>query len=379
MVETAANESSVFIQEKETSSGLIIGQLTLNKPRALNALDLEMAKIMLDALKSWQNREDVVMVLIDGVGDKAFCAGGDVVSMHQAMKASPDSIPGFLQEFFTVEYELDYTIHTFSKPVVVWGSGIVMGGGMGLFCGASHRVVTPSSRLAMPEITIGLYPDVGGSYFLPRLPGKSGLFLGLTGASINAADAKYLNLADHICDDASRDDVLSALLSHDWLAAEDVHAQINELLTNYAPANDDIAHSNVESHQALIDEMCASQFLTEIAQNLKNMQVDDDKWLARAQKTFLSGSPITAHLIHEQVQRGANLSLAECFQMELIMSCRCGEVGEFQEGVRALLIDKDGKPNWHYESIEEVPSGVIEHFFKSPWSEDKHPLRQLGE
>ncbi len=379
MVETSDNESPVLIQEKETSSGLIIGQLTLNKPRALNALDLEMAKIMLDALKSWQNREDVIMIIIDGVGEKALCAGGDVVSMHQAMKASPDSIPGFLQEFFTVEYELDYTIHTFSKPVVVWGNGIVMGGGMGLLNGASHRVVTPSSRLAMPEITIGLYPDVGGSYFLPRLPGKSGLFLGLTGASINAADAKYVGLADHICDDASRDDALAALLSCNWLAVEDVNAQIDAILTDFVPANDQIAHSNVESHQALIDEVCASQFLTDIAQNLKNMQVEDDKWLARAQKTFLSGSPVTAHLVHEQVQRGAALSLAECFRMELIMSCRCGELGEFQEGVRALLIDKDGKPNWRFESIEEVPSAVIEHFFESPWSHDKHPLRQLGE
>ncbi len=379
MVETSANESPVFIQEKETSSGLIIGQLTLNKPRALNALDLEMAKIMLDALKSWQNREDVVMVLIDGVGDKAFCAGGDVVSMHQAMKASPDSIPGFLQEFFTVEYELDYTIHTYCKPVVVWGSGIVMGGGMGLLCGARHRVVTQGSRLAMPEITIGLYPDVGGSYFLPRLPGKSGLFLGLTGASINAADAKYLGLADYICDDASRADALSALLSCDWLAVDDVNAQINELLSRFTPSDDNIAYSNVESHQALIDEVCASQYLTDIAQNIKHMNVEDDKWLDRAQKTFLSGSPVTAHLVHEQVQRGANQTLEECFQMELIMSCRCGELGEFQEGVRALLIDKDGKPNWRYESIEEVPSAVIEHFFESPWSYDKHPLRQLGE
>ncbi|MCW8108519.1 enoyl-CoA hydratase/isomerase family protein [Alteromonas ponticola] len=379
MVESLDMQSPVLVQEKETSSGQILAHLTLNKPKALNALDLEMAKIMLDALKSWQNREDVVMVLIDGFGEKAFCAGGDVVSMHQAMKASPDAIPGFLQEFFTVEYELDYTIHTYSKPVVVWGSGIVMGGGMGLLCGASHRVVTPSSRLAMPEITIGLYPDVGGSYFLPRLPGKSGLFLGLTGASMNAADARYLGLADHVCTDASRDDVLTALLSYDWLTEDDVPTQLSQLLSDFAPAEEQIPHSNVESHQSLIDELCNSNFLSDVAQNIKTMQTTDDKWLSRAQKTFLSGSPITAHLVHQQIKRGADLSLAECFKMELIMSCRCGEVGEFQEGVRALLIDKDGTPNWRYESIEEVPMSLIEHFFTSPWATENHPLALLGE
>ncbi|MCW8092217.1 enoyl-CoA hydratase/isomerase family protein [Alteromonas sp. ASW11-130] len=379
MVESLDMQSPVLVREKETSSGQLLGHLTLNKPKALNALDLEMAKIMLDALKSWQNREDVVMVLIDGFGDKAFCAGGDVVSMHQAMKASPDAIPGFLQEFFTVEYELDFTIHTYSKPVVVWGSGIVMGGGMGLLCGASHRVVTPSSRLAMPEITIGLYPDVGGSYFLPRLPGKSGLFLGLTGASLNAADASYVGLADHICDDASRDDAINALLSHNWLTEDDIAGKLNHLLSGFVPAEDEIAPSNVESHQALIDELCHSDLLSDVAQNIRNMKTADDKWLARAQKTFLAGSPITVHLVQQQIKRGADLSLADCFKMELIMSCRCGEVGEFQEGVRALLIDKDGAPSWRFESVEDVPMSLVEHFFASPWASSEHPLSLLGE
>ncbi|NMH58488.1 enoyl-CoA hydratase/isomerase family protein [Alteromonas sp. MYP5] len=372
-------QSPVLVQERETSSGQILGHLTLNKPKALNALDLEMAKIMLDALKSWQNREDVVMVMIDGVGDKAFCAGGDVVSMHQAMKASPDAIPGFLQEFFTVEYELDYTIHTYSKPIIAWGSGIVMGGGMGLLCGASHRVVTPSSRLAMPEITIGLYPDVGGSYFLPRLPGKSGLFLGLTGASINAADARFVGLADLLCADTARENALDAILAHDWLSEDDVSAKLSHLLASFAPEKNEIAHSNVESRQNLIDELCSADSLAEVVQNIKHMQSGDDKWLSRAQKTLSAGSPITAHLVYEQIKRGAELSLADCFRMELIMSCRCGEVGEFQEGVRALLIDKDGTPNWRYSSVEEVPESLIAHFFESPWKQDTHPLSLLGE
>ena len=134
-----------------------------------------------NALGAWQQDSSVKAVLITGSGEKAFCAGGDIVSMYKSMVEAKGQIPAFLETFFETEYTLDYTIHNYNKPIVVWGSGIVMGGGMGLLCGASHRIVTETSRLAMPEITIGLYPDVGGSYFLPRLPGKAGLFLGLTG------------------------------------------------------------------------------------------------------------------------------------------------------------------------------------------------------
>ena len=366
----------VLVEEYLTASGHKIGSLVLNKPKALNALDLDMASIMLEALHGWSNNDEIVCVVISSQGDKAFCAGGDIVSMYNAMKASNGTIPPFLEAFFTTEYTLDYTIHNFSKPIIVWGSGIVMGGGMGLLCGASHRIVTETSRLAMPEITIGLYPDVGGSYFLPRLPGKSGLFLGLTGGNMNGADAMYVGLADALVDSSQFDDLLAKLKAHVWSevnTSEQVTAVISELSSPVSPLV-----SNVEVHQDYIDGLCVGETCAEVVSAILAADMQGDKWLSRAQKTLSVGSPITAHLVFEQCQRGANLSLADCFKMEAIMSCRCGESGEFQEGVRALLIDKDNSPKWQYSSVADVPAEVITNYFSSPWSDETHPLKDLG-
>ncbi len=366
----------VLVEEYLTASGHKIGSLVLNKPKALNALDLDMASIMLEALHGWSNNDEIVCVVISSQGDKAFCAGGDIVSMYNAMKASNGTIPPFLEAFFTTEYTLDYTIHNFSKPIIVWGSGIVMGGGMGLLCGASHRIVTETSRLAMPEITIGLYPDVGGSYFLPRLPGKSGLFLGLTGGNMNGADAMYVGLADALVDSSQFDDLLAKLKAHVWSevnTSEQVTAVISELSSPVNPPP-----SNVKVHQDYIDGLCVGETCAEVVSAILAADMQGDKWLSRAQKTLSVGSPITAHLVFEQCQRGANLSLADCFKMEAIMSCRCGESGEFQEGVRALLIDKDNSPKWQYSSVADVPAEVITNYFSSPWSDETHPLKDLG-
>lgn len=366
----------VLVEEYLTASGHKIGSLVLNKPKALNALDLDMASIMLEALHGWSNNDEIVCVVISSQGDKAFCAGGDIVSMYNAMKASNGTIPPFLEAFFTTEYTLDYTIHNFSKPIIVWGSGIVMGGGMGLLCGASHRIVTETSRLAMPEITIGLYPDVGGSYFLPRLPGKSGLFLGLTGGNMNGADAMYVGLADALVDSSQFDDLLTKLKAHVWSevnTSEQVTAVISELSSPVNPPP-----SNVKVHQEYIDGLCVGETCAEVVSAILAADMQGDKWLSRAQKTLSVGSPITAHLVFEQCQRGAELSLADCFKMEAIMSCRCGESGEFQEGVRALLIDKDNSPKWQYSSVADVPAEVITNYFSSPWSDETHPLKDLG-
>ncbi|WP_414827541.1 enoyl-CoA hydratase/isomerase family protein [Alteromonas sp. H39] len=367
----------VLISEADAGNGKKVGILTLNKPKALNALDLAMAELMLDALKDFATREDIACVFIDAEGEKAFCAGGDVVSMHEAMLRDKGAIPAFLKTFFSVEYTLDYTIRTFNKPIIVWGTGIVMGGGMGLMSGASHRIVTETSRLAMPEITIGLYPDVGGSYFLPRLPGKSGLFLGLTGASMNAGDARYLGLADHFVTSDKRQQLLDTLCEQAW-QDDDVDEQVAGVINSLSDA-DEMPASVVETHQSLIDDVCSHDSLPAIVDAINAMDSADDKWLARAQKTLAGGSPITAHLVYQQCQRGAHMSLADCFRMELIMSCRCGEAGEFQEGVRALLIDKDNSPNWKYASVAEVPDAVVDTFFTSPWDSASHPLTTLGE
>lgn len=367
----------VLVSElKSTCNQFCIGRLTLNKPKALNALDLEMASLMLDALVSWQSRDDIVAIVIDAVGDKAFCAGGDIVSMYNAMLESKGGVPAFLEDFFRTEYTLDYTIHNYKKPIVVWGSGIVMGGGMGLLCGASHRVVTETSRLAMPEITIGLYPDVGGSYFLPRLPEKTGIFLGLTGGQMNASDACYVGLADHLVSSDQKEALLAALQSHDWKHAVSYADDVQTLLGCLNTPDVEVA-GNVEPNMTLINELCSEESAEDIVSRILSADMQGNKWLTRAQSTLAKGSPITMHLVVEQCRRGKTMSLAECFKMEVDMSCRCGESGEFQEGVRALLIDKDMQPKWKYATVNDVPRDAVEYFFTSPWSQSTHPLRNL--
>lgn len=372
-------ESLVVVEEVPTNSGHFIGVLTLNKPKALNALDLEMASLLLDALNAWEKRSDLVCVVLKAAGEKAFCAGGDIVSMYNAMVESSGEIPDFLASFFRTEYTLDYTIHHYPKPIIVWGSGIVMGGGMGLICGASHRVVTETSRLAMPEITIGLYPDVGGSYFLPRLPGKTGLFLGLTGVQINGEDACYVELADVLLASDQQPAMFTALQNHPWKQDEGTDAlatQVTNIL-NALSAPDITLPNNVESHRTLIDNWCEPNNVSDIVNGILTADVGEDKWLSRAQSTLAKGSPITAHLVFEECKRGADLSLADCFRMEAIMSCRCGQYGEFQEGVRALLIEKDLSPNWKYKNVKDVPEEVVASFFDSPWTQQAHPLADL--
>ncbi|WP_394220320.1 enoyl-CoA hydratase/isomerase family protein [Alteromonas gracilis] len=372
-------DSVVIVDElKTTSNTHTIGRLTLNKPKALNALDLDMAGKMLNALQKWDERSDVVAVVIDASGDKAFCAGGDIVSMYKSMVESEGKIPAFLETFFETEYTLDYTIHNYSKPVIVWGSGIVMGGGMGLLCGASHRVVTETSRLAMPEITIGLYPDVGGSYFLPRLPGKSGLFLGLTGGQMNGTDACFVGLADAMVASSEKETLLKNLADYSWegVDKDSLASSVSDIVS--ALNQPEVSPSaNVETHMAHINDLCSSDNVSDIVHNILNADMNEDKWLTRAQSTLAKGSPITMHLVYGQCKRGANMTLAECFRMEADMSCRCGESGEFQEGVRALLIDKDMSPRWKYKTVDDVPKEVVEHFFTSPWSKESHPLASL--
>jgi len=373
-------EDVVIFEEINSNNGMRIGHATLNKASALNALNIDMIRLLTPKLKQWQQDPTIAMVVLDGVGDKAFCAGGDVVAMHDAMLSAGGELPASLRSFFTEEYQLDYLIRLYSKPFLVWGNGIVMGGGLGLMSGASHRIVTASSRLAMPEISIGLYPDVGGSWFLNKMPEACGLFLGLTGASINAADALYVQLADYFVAQESKEIFLAQLVEIDWQGSASAdHTQLNKVCETFHDADAGaLPAGNVQAHQEVIKPLAAAQSAVEVAQLIAQLDAGEDKWLSRAQKTLAAGSPLTAHLVYEQLKRGKDLSLEACFQVELIMSCRCGEMGEFQEGVRALLIDKDMQPKWLYKNIGDVPKSVVEHFFSAPWSAELHPLYSLG-
>jgi enoyl-CoA hydratase/carnithine racemase len=376
--------AKVVCKERPCDNGRFIGHLSLNKPAALNAIDSEMIALLTEQLQRWQDNPAICMVLLDSQSDKAFCAGGDVVAMYHAMQThdkNSDEVPAELAHFFTHEYQLDYLIHTYDKPILCWGHGIVMGGGLGLMSGASHRIVTETSRIAMPEITIGLYPDVGGSYFLNKMPPGCGLFLGLSAASLNAADALYCQLADYYLSHETKGAFLTTLQKADWhLAADQNHALLTQLCTNQASAvGEQASPALLPALQSKLDALAQCDDLISAVKQILAWPSDDKSWLSKAQATLAAGSPISAHLVFEQLKRGASMSLAECFKMELIMSCRCGMLGEFQEGVRALLVDKDRSPKWLFPQLEDVPQTCIDAFFTSPWSEGKHPLTNLGQ
>ena len=369
----SADEPVVF-ETTTAENGSLIGLITLNAPKALNALNFEMIKLLEPQLRAWQDDETIAMVLLKGAGDKAFCAGGDVVSLHHAMaQGKPTSL---VEEFFTLEYKLDYLIHTFDKPILVWGNGIVMGGGLGLMAGASHRVVTETSRIAMPEQTIGLYPDVGGSYFLHKMPQSVGLFLGLTSASINCDDARFVSLADHFIDSTKYDAMLAQILAAKWGKTASLnHERLTKLLTDLDNQSARMPKSNIKANLKTIQKLGEFKTLQEQVDYILGLTTDD-KWLQRAQKSLKHGCPLSCALVSEQLKTSKGKSLLACFKMELGMSVRAGEVGEFQEGVRALLIDKDGAPNWQYKTLSDVPQTIIDSFFANRFGEN-HPLNGL--
>lgn len=367
--------SSVLFDEVATGSGHKIAIATLNVERALNALNLEMIELLTPQLAAWQADENVALIVLQGAGEKAFCAGGDVVSLYKAMeKGDPDN---YIEQFFTLEYKLDYAISQSETPILVWGSGIIMGGGLGLMVGASHRVVTETSRIAMPEITIGLYPDVGGSYFLNQMPKEVGLFLGLTGASINASDALTVKLADHFLDNAQKDTLSEQLIATSWSNNQRENAVIlDKLLATLSQSATAKPQSNLANYSELFQNMAKYDALNEKVTGILTYQADD-KWLNKAQASLKAGSPISAHLVFQQLKRASGLSLKECFMMELGLSVQCGRFGEFQEGVRALLIDKDLAPSWRFSEIEAVTDEVLAFFFTPLWQSNEHPLSAM--
>ncbi|NRB24614.1 enoyl-CoA hydratase/isomerase family protein [Shewanella sp.] len=371
------SSNSVVFQTLGTASGKQIGVMTLNMEQALNSINLEMVQLMYAQLRRWQDDDAIAMVMLDGAGEKGFCAGGDVRAIYHASVATPGELTEQATAFFEQEYRLDYLIDTYAKPILVWGTGIVMGGGLGLMMGASHRVVTERSRIAMPEVTIGLYPDVGGSYFLNRMPGKLGLFLGLTAYNMNAADAKYVGIANYFIQDDDKQPLLDSLACLNWGDDTEVNHSLlgDELNRTGAEASAGLAKGQLETYKDDIDVLMSGS-LEQIMARVGELELKES-WLARPIKTMLSGSPISLQLIYRQAQLGTELSLAAVFRFELGLSVNCCALGDFSEGVRALLIDKDRHPQWKFNRVADVPTRLIEQMLSSPWSLASHPLAQL--
>jgi enoyl-CoA hydratase/carnithine racemase len=370
----------VLFEERAIQNGRYrIGIATLNAEKSLNALTLDMIRLLDARLSIWAQDAGIVAVLLRGAGDKAFCAGGDVRALREAL-LDDDSYPNpHAVEFFSQEYALDYRIHTYAKPLIVWGHGIVMGGGLGLMVGASHRVVTPATRIAMPEITIGLYPDVAGSWFLQRMPAKLGLFLALTGAPINAHDALVVNLADHVAPADGYPRLLQQLEQASW--QEDCcsnHATVSALLNRLECDSEvELPESQAARQLIAIHQLMNRGSLAAVAEALAAGQFDDP-WLASAAKSFRHGCPTSAAVSWEIFQRAQHLSLAEALRMELTLSVNFCAKPDFREGVRALLVDKDRQPAWSRKTLGEVDQAWVDSHFSSPWDERNHPLVGLA-
>ncbi|UCP09625.1 enoyl-CoA hydratase/isomerase family protein [Pseudomonas sp. MM213] len=366
---------NLHFEELTGTDGARIGVASLDAEKSLNALSLPMINALRDQLDAWAKDPQIVCVLLRGHGAKAFCAGGEVRSLVEACRAHPGVVPPLAATFFAAEYRLDFSLHTYPKPLICWGHGYVLGGGMGLLQGANIRIVTPSSRLAMPEISIGLYPDVGASWFLSRLPGKLGLFLGLTGAHMNGRDAIDLGLADRFLLDEQQEELIEGLLQLNW--QEQTPMQLNSLLK----ALQQEALAKMPEAQWLprrqqIDELLDVSDVRCAWKAISQQRDSTDLVLSRAARTLSEGSPLTAHLIWQQISRARHMSLAQVFQMEYTLSLNCCRHPEFSEGVRARLIDKDQKPHWHWPDINHVPDTVVEAHFRKVW-EGRHPLADL--
>ncbi|MBB5214147.1 enoyl-CoA hydratase/isomerase family protein [Parapusillimonas granuli] len=374
--------SPVLFEEIATAGGRKAGLATLNSPQTLNGLSLAMCKSLASRLDQWESDPAIAFVMLRGAGDKAFSAGGDLHGLYKAMQDNAQGDPwanALAREFFEVEYRLDYRIHTYAKPILCWGSGIVMGGGVGLMMGASHRVATETTRFAMPEISIGLFPDVGGTWMLSRLPGGVGNFLALTGAQLGADDCLAFGLADY----AMRSDGWGALLARiqaaTWPESPAAAAQQLRGILLESENGHEWQPGPLRRNLQAVRHACDGADFLAVCRNVSAWAGSEDPWLKRAAATFLAGSPGSARLSFTLLRRARLMSLADVFRQEYIAALQCGVQGDFQEGIRALLVDKDKQPKWNPSSVEHATDAWVQRYFQPPWpAGHAHPLADLG-
>lgn len=358
-----------------------VGFITLDRPRALNALSLEMIRTLTATLLSWRDDEQVLAVVVRGMGKDpadsgksvpfgAFCAGGDIRFFHQAALAGDPA----LEDFFTEEYSLNHLIHTYPKPYIAFMDGIVMGGGMGISQGASTRIVSERTKMAMPETNIGLFPDVGGGYFLSRCPGRAGEYLALTGLMIGGREAVTFGLADGFMESGRLPVLWDSLVDTPFESSAAIEHWIR---TKFMA---DHAHPGLAANtQARIDRFFG---LPTVKAIIDALEADPSDWARETAAVLRKRSPLMLHVVLEQIRRARRMSLAEDLRMERDLVHRCfhlrpGAASETVEGIRALAVDKDHNPQWNPERIEAVTPGMVDAFFESPWTADKHPLRGL--
>ena len=361
-------EPNHVIQEVQGNIGL----LTLNRPQALNALSLGMVRDLTAALLAWRDDATIVAVVVRGATLEgkgvAFCAGGDIRFFHQAAHVGDAR----LEDFFTEEYSLDHLIYNFPKPFVALMDGVVMGGGMGISQGAKIRVVTERTKIAMPETNIGLFPDVGGGYFLSRCPGAVGEYLALTGQMLTAGDAIVWGLADVFMPSSALPALMESLVDQPMENAAQVLAAVHARAGEKPSAL-------MSGHRAAIDTHFAQ---TDVPAIVASLQTDASEWAIHTLQALHKRSPLMLCIALEQVRRARQMTLADDLRMERDLVRNCFAIqplatNDTVEGIRALAVDKDNAPRWKPARLEDVTAAMVAAYFESPWPAHAHPLREL--
>jgi enoyl-CoA hydratase/carnithine racemase len=356
--------------------GPSVGLITLNRPEALNALTLGMVGSLCEALLQWRDDPAIKLVALRGSNKSGaagsperwfghFCAGGDIRYFHDAAKAGDPT----LEDFFTQEYSLNHLIQTYGKPIVAFMDGVVMGGGMGLCQGIARRIVTENTKMAMPETKIGLFPDVGGGYFLSRCPGAVGEYLALTGQVIGADAAIAYGLADLRIAAAEQAALWQQLASTRFDSAAQALTSLPDRQTGQA--------------LALSPALQTAFSQPDVQQIVAALEASGDALCRQTAASLRERSPLMLHVSLEQIRRARDMTLADALRMERDMVWHCFHLrplahSETIEGIRALAVDKDHRPAWKPADIADVDADEVAQFFVSPWAPKDHPLRHLG-
>lgn len=324
------------------------GFVTLNRPQALNALTHAKVKALADQLQRWAGDPSVAHIVIKGAGGKAFCAGGDIRSIYDTRMAGDVES---LKPFFRDEYTLNATIKAYPKPYIALINGIVMGGGVGVSVHGSHRIGTEKTLFSMPETAIGFFPDVGGTYFLPRMPKKMGIYCALSASRLKQADALASGVLTHAVSEDSLPDLETSLET-----ANDIGAALRPYLV--APET-----GVLQRNEALVEHAFSASSVTEI---LNRLDAADEEFSSKTADAIRQKSPTSVLIAFEQMRRGAQLTFNECMKLEYRIVSRILHGDDFFEGIRAVVVDKDQAPKWAPNQLGQVDSASLASYFEEP-------------
>ncbi|HEX7066277.1 MAG TPA: enoyl-CoA hydratase/isomerase family protein [Bacillales bacterium] len=335
-----------------------IGWMTLNRPKAINSLSFEVVTSLEKQLIKWEKDPEVALICLIGAGKKGFCAGGDVRELYEQ---GQEGNTGAAVDYFATEYRVDQLVHQFPKPILVYMDGIVMGGGVGLSIGASHRIVTENTKWGMPEMNIGFFPDVGSSYYLNQMPGELGRFLALTATIVKPEDVLYAGAADYNLPGEEWPRLEEALREKHW-SPETANEQLSKLLDTFCVAPNPTCE--LAERQVEIDRYFSKETVEEILESLSQAAAEGNEWASAVKEEMLKKSPTSLKVTLEQLKKGKGQSLEACFAMERTIAMNFMHSHDFYEGVRAVLVDKDHNPKWQPPTINEVSAHDVVSFFE---------------